>query len=86
MSWYAVGGVACTVRATTQQEPWSIDACWRSSLYGVSATARDSAQSKPWGLGDDWPWWRWDPGGSINVRCNERSVWDPDIKEYVPDP
>ena len=44
MSWYAVRGAAYTIRGTTQQEPGSIDACWRTSLHGVSAIARGSVQ------------------------------------------
>ena len=59
---------------------------WMSwpTLHGVTATARGSAQSEPWDSGNDWPWWCWDPGGLIDDRCSERSVWDPDIEGYVP--
>ena len=54
------------------------------SLHGAAAIARDSSQSKPWDLGDDWPWWRWDPGGLVDDRCNERSFWHPDIEGSIP--
>ena len=63
MSWYAVDGAAYTIRGTAQQEPGSIDACWRATLHEASAIARGSAQPELWDLGDDWPWWRWDQGG-----------------------
>ena len=53
MSWYAVGEATYTVRGTAQQEPGSIDACWRTSLHGASAIARGSAPSEPWDLSDD---------------------------------
>ena len=56
MSWYVVGRAAYTVRATAQQEPWSIDACWQTSLHRASSIAGGRAQSEPWDLGDDWPW------------------------------
>ena len=35
-------------------------------------------------MGDDFPWWRWDPGGLIDDRCGERSIWDPNIEGSVP--
>ena len=35
-------------------------------------------------MGDDWPWWHWDPGGLFDDRYNERSFWDPDIEGSVP--
>ena len=69
MSWYAVGGAAYTVRGTTQKEPRSINAYWRSSPLRASVIARGSAQSEPWDLGDDWPWWRWDPRGFLVGWC-----------------
>ena len=84
MSWYAVGGEAYTVRGTAQQEPGSIDACWRASLHGASAIARGSAQPKLWDLGNDWPWWRWDSGGLFVCWYSERSVWDPGIEGSIP--
>ena len=83
MSWYAVGGAAYTVRGTTQQELGSIDACWQTSPHGASAIARGNAQSKSWDLGDDWPWWHWDPGGLFVDRYSERSVWDPGIERSL---
>ena len=84
MSWYAVGGATYTVRGTAQQEPGSIDACWQASLHGASAIAKGSAQPEPWDLGNDWPWWHWDPGGLFVDWDRERLVWDPDIEGSVP--
>lgn len=82
-SWYTVSGVAYTVKATAQQEPWSIDACWRTSLHGAATIAGSSAQSETLDFGDDSPWWHWDPGGWIDERCGKRSVWDPGIEGSI---
>ena len=35
-------------------------------------------------MGDDWPWWHWDPGGLFVDWDRERSVWDLDIEGSVP--
>ena len=80
MSRYAVGGATYAVTSAAQQEPESIDACWWSSPLKALAIARDSAQPKPWDLGDDGPWWRWDPRGLL---VGERSVWDPGIERSL---
>ena len=40
-------------------------------------------QFEPWDLGDDWPWWHWDPGGLVDDRYSERSLWDPGIEGSV---
>ena len=102
MSWYAVGGAAYIVKATTQQkpqsidgatyivramtqqEPWRIDACWRSSPHGAVAIVRCTVQFEIRDLGDDWPWWRWDPRGLFDDRYSERSVWEPNIEGSIP--
>ena len=84
MSWYAIGGAGYAVTCTTQQEPGSIDAWWWYSPLRASAIARGSAQPEPWDLGDDWPWWRWDPGGLFFDWYSERSFWVPDIEGSVP--
>lgn len=46
------------------------------SLYGATTIARDRAQSEPWDLGDDWLWWYWYPGGLVDDKYIQRSVWD----------
>ena len=84
MSWYAVDGPAYTVIGTSQQEPESIDACWWSSPLTASAIARGSVQPELWDLGNDWPWWHWDPGGLFVGWYSERSVWDPGIEGSIP--
>ena len=80
MSQYAVGGAAYAVTGAAQQEPGSIDACWWSSPLRASAVARDSAQPEPWDLGDDGPWWRWDPRGLL---VGERSIRDPGVERSL---
>ena len=54
------------------------------SLHGVTTIARDRAQSELWDVGDDWPWWRWDPGGLFDERYSERSIWDHGIEGSIP--
>ena len=80
MSWYSVGGAVYAVTGATLQEPGSIDAYLLSPPLRASAIARDSAQSESWDLGDDWPWWHWDPRG---LSIGERSVWDPRIERSL---
>lgn len=51
------------------------------SLYGATTIVGDRAQLTLWDLGDDWPWWHWDPGGLVDDRYSQRPVWDPGIEE-----
>jgi len=39
---------------------------------------------EPWDRGDDdWPWWHWDPRGSIDGRTRQSLVWDPGTKGSI---